>query len=281
MAKSKDPGFSDLSTREQVEVFYKGIDACFKFAHDELTPLVRQREKGTNDLRTRGIISTYYRMNLWLISLHRMNAREHLQGVAAGARSLFELLIDMRMLANDNSGKYVERFWAFPQVERFRVAQMAVDFKRRHPRVKLDVSHQEELIRQPGKEKEIRKVRHRLWGEDSRGKLKQPSHWSGVDLRKRARDLGKDFEELYVRIYPMMSWHVHSGLAAYAGMDADTLEVMVGLAYDLGREVFVRAIEICCRELDITGEISDFANKLKFVKLAPGIALLEMEERRK
>lgn len=45
MDSKKGQGFSDLSIREQAEIFYKWVDACFRFAQDELMPLLRTKGK--------------------------------------------------------------------------------------------------------------------------------------------------------------------------------------------------------------------------------------------
>jgi len=105
---------SDLPIRKRVGAFYKGTDAIAKFVEKELIEILRS-QLNLND-KEKAIIGTYLRMYAYLRSMVAMNHRIHFQGAASATRSLFELLLDMKMIAEDNSGELINKFHAFPKV---------------------------------------------------------------------------------------------------------------------------------------------------------------------
>ncbi len=177
-------GVSDLPTRTRVEAFYKGTDALAQFAESEMIPIL----KGQISLSDRGkaIVYTYYRMYAWVRSMVAMNGRIHFQGAAAAARSLFELLLDIKMLATDKTGELVNRFHAFPKIERFRVAKNIVSFCNDHPNdTKIDDSHQRAFINEPGKQQAIDQAIVSHWGTTKKRKT-EPSRT--LDREKGSRE---------------------------------------------------------------------------------------------
>ena len=111
---------TQLSVRQRVEAIYKGTDAISKFAEDVLVPVLRGQLNLNN--QENAVTGVYFRMCLWIRSLVAMNSRVHFQGAAAAARTLFELLLDIKLLVSDATGSMTDQFHAFPEVVRFRVA---------------------------------------------------------------------------------------------------------------------------------------------------------------
>jgi hypothetical protein len=202
-----------------------------------------------------------------------MNSRIDFQGAAA--RSLFELLLDIKILAADKTGDLVEKFHAFPEIEKFRVAKNIVSFCNSHPNdAKLDDSRQRAFVNEQGKQQTIDHTIVKHWGTTKKGKLNRPEHWTGKNVQARARNLGLEYEELYVEVYSLLSWYIHSGSTGYAGLSEETIEEAFGLAHIIAGKVFLEATRICA-EQKISKVIEGFRNMLDRVRLFPGKVLLE------
>jgi hypothetical protein len=215
----------------------------------------------------------------WIYSLVAMNSLRHIQGVAAATRSLFELLLDLNILARDTTDELVERFHNFVEVKRFDTAKKTVNFNNANPSlVNYDDSPQRTLLNTPGKEAHVKNLLLKHWP----GHKKCPDHWTGEDTRKRAVGLGPQFEELYVRTYSVLSWYVHPGSVCYAGMDANALENGFGWYHSLSQEFFLNATSVCGRQMkvDVAVGVGDFNTWLQGLRLTPGKVLVQEQIKR-
>ena len=89
----------------------------------------------------------YFKMHLLLGSAVTMNRLDHFQSVAALTRSLFELLLDMKIIAADKIGDAVKRYNEFPEIERYRRAQQLIAFDAQHlGQIKHDLSAQRTFV---------------------------------------------------------------------------------------------------------------------------------------
>lgn len=187
-------------------------------------------------------------MYLFLGSAITMNRLDHFQSVAALTRSLFESLLDMKILAADKIGDAVKRYNEFPEIERYRRAEQLIAFDARHPsRIKQDLSVQRAFVGDPARQARITSA--------IGSKRKYPDHWSGMNARDRARHAGE--EALYVEVYALLSWYVHAGAAGTAGMSKDALEFVFGICHGLIRQIFLEAISICAKATKIS-ELQEF-----------------------
>ena len=199
-----------------------------------------------------------------------MKSRIHFQGAAAAARALFELLLDMRTLVNDKTGQFVERFHAFPEIEKFRAAENLISFCDKHPNyAKIDVSQRRNFVNRPDKRKTINQTIVKYWGTTKKGRPNRPEHWTGKKVQKRAHDLGLKYEELYVRVYPLLSWHIHSGSTGYAGFSAEGIESAFGVSHSIAQEMFLEATVICAEEMKISEAIDSFSDKIASLRVTP------------
>jgi hypothetical protein len=72
--------------------------------------------------RERAVLSLFYRAMGYVASIRRLNHPMHVQAIAASARSLFELGLDMALFSQDQTDNSLRRTVAFTRVERYRVA---------------------------------------------------------------------------------------------------------------------------------------------------------------
>lgn len=267
--------FSELPIDKQIEAFYKGTDALAKFSKAVMIPIIDGQFKF--NAKERAVVGIYYRMYAWIKSMVAMNGVVHFQGSAAAVRSLFELLIDIKMLEEDEAGENVEKFHAFPGVERFKVAEKLVDFCDKYKgQIDINSTHQRNFINKKNKRQEIEQSKDKCWGRDKKGKTRQPKHWSGKDdIRKRAQDLGLKYEKIYMEIYPQLSWQIHSGSAGYAGLKEEHFKAIFLLCNSNAQKIFLEATTICANLLKITIALDWFKKAVEDLSLTSGRVLVE------
>jgi len=269
---------SDLSVRARVEAFYKGTLEVSKFAGSVMIPLLRG-QIGLKD-KEKAIVGTYFRMYLWIRSMAAMSSTSHFQAAAAAARSLFELLLDMEILAGDKTGQWVERFHVFPEVEKFRVAKNLVSFCDSHPNIEMrNISHRRAFIKKPGRRQRIYQSIVKHWGVTKKGRPKRPEHWTGEKVQKRAHDLGPKYEKLYVRVYPLLSWYIHSGSTGYVDFKLEGLEACFGVCHSVAQEVFLEATLICAHEMKISKVVESLPKIIDDLRHIPAKVLTEKQIR--
>lgn len=269
---------SDLSVRVRVEAFYKGTVEVSKFAGSVMIPLLRG-QINLND-KEKSIVGTYYRMYLWIRSMVAMNGRIYFQAAAAAARSLFELLLDMKILATDKTGQWVERFHVFPEIEKFRVAGNLMSFCDSHPNIVIrDVSHRRAFINKQGRRQRIHQSIVKYWGRTKKGKPNRPEHWTGKKVQKRAHHLGLKYEELYIRVYPLLSWYIHSGSTGYVDFSPEGLEACFGVSHSVAQEAFLEATLICAHEMKISKVLQGLPKVIADLRQTPAKVLTEEQIR--
>lgn len=265
---------SDLPVHKRVEAFFIGTKVLSEFAKSVIISVL-YGQLNLSD-REKAISGTYYRMYGWIRSMVVMNRREHFQGAAAAARTLFELLLDLKILATDETSDSVERFHAFPEVEKYRVAKKLVSFRDSHPNSTKDVSRQRKFLSSPGRKQKNDKAVIKFWGKTKKkGLPKHPKHWTGMSVFERARDLGIEYEELYHDAYPLLSWLIHSGSTGYAGLSEDALEAYFGRSHIIAQKTFIEATIICAEEFKISFLIKDLRIILEDIRLTPGKVIVE------
>jgi len=265
---------ADLPTKLRVGAFYKGTDAVSKFAESMMIPVLNGQINLSD--KEKAVVGTYYRMYGWVRSMVAMNHRLHFQGAAAAARSLFELLLDIKMLANDKNGYLADKFHAFPGVEKFRVAQNLVSFCMNNANsTKLDCSHQQTFINSPGKQQAVNETIIKFWGKTKKGAPNRPKHWTGKDIQKRSHDLGPEYEELYLETFSLFSWYIHSGSTGYAGLNEETLETCFGMSHSIAQKAFLEATVVCAEVMRISSVIFEFKEIIANLRLTPGRVLVD------
>jgi len=237
---------SDLPLKTIIDAYFDGTKHMQDFSHEVMIPQLKALLGPTaQEVALRDI---YFKMYLFLRSAITMNRLDHFQSVAGLTRSLFELLLDMKILATDKTGDAVKRYNEFPEIERHRRAEQLIAFDAKHPnQIKQDLSVQRAFVADPARQARVTSA--------IGPKRKYPDHWSGMNARDRARHAGE--ETLYVEVYALLSWYVHAGAAGTAGMGKDALESVFGICHGLIRRIFLEAISICAKATKIS-EMPEF-----------------------
>lgn len=183
--------------------------------------------------------------------------------------------MDLKLLVGDSTGSSVERYHAFPRVERFRAAQKIVEFSDKNLALKVECSRQRALVSNPSKEQEIDSLVVRLWGKDKKGDPNHPRHWSGKSLAKRIPPGAAEMEQIYSEYYPLLSWYVHSGSAGYAGLSENALRCCFALSHTIAQRASLGSIELMAKEMKIMQAVEWLPDAIEKTRLAPAMLLLQ------
>ncbi len=236
-------------------------------------------------------LGTFYRIHMLSSSCTRLNNKLDVNAVAIIARTLFELLLDLKLLSGSNcTPEVLEQFGAFPKVERFRKASRLVELQNEFPGVEknsfFNSDFRKTFANEPGRKDEIEALAIKLWGTTKKGKTAWPEHWTGRNIKDRADDFGSLYTQEYLEIYAMLSSYVHSGSAAYSGLSAEAIEGLYGIAMNISRKMYLEAILIISKTFHLNKVIENFSHIVEFLKDAPTQIMIEyglkkMEDKRK
>jgi hypothetical protein len=237
---------SDLPLKTIIDAYFDGTKHMHDFGREVMIPQLKALLGPTaQEIALRDI---YFKMHLLLGSAVTMNRLDHFQSVAALTRSLFELHLDMKILAADKTGDTVKRYNEFPEIERNRRAEQLIAFDAVHPgEIRQDLSAQRAFVSDPARQARVTTA--------IGPKRKYPDHWSGMNTRARAQRAGQ--EALYMEAYALLSWYVHAGAAGTAGMGKDALESVFGFCHGLIRRMLLDDIKVCAKATKIS-ELAEY-----------------------
>lgn len=267
-------GLEPVSFKKRIEASYEGTRAAESLAKEVMIPQLKALIKPSR--KEEALKGLYFRMYAWVRSLVSLNDTVHFQAAASAARSIFELLLDVKLLIDDKPKDAIDKFEAFTQVERFRVAKKYVDFKNNNPGLKYTKElSREKLVSKPGKESQINKLIELNWGKNKKGQPKKVEHWTSWKIDKRAKEAGKDYELLYHESFPLLSWYMHSSLAGFGGVTKEGLEVVFGKSHMLTVPLFLDATLLVARELKLLQAIPQLIDWVKEAELVVGQVIIE------
>ena len=183
----------------QVSAILERTGALSDLAEKQVSPVVRAKTART--LNEQALAGTYFRMALLSRTLAHLGDAQHFQVAAMVARTMFELLLDLKSLADRPD--LTDQFFAFTRVNRFQKADQLADFLQRNP--EIDPTPHRAAIRFAADAERRRKVEtecEKYWGrtnvakrhgrdvspaQPTKGELRWPKHWSGHDMFRRER----------------------------------------------------------------------------------------------
>ena len=233
------------------EKFYHAIRVLEEFDYKELRGVV----KGMLSLsdREKCYVATYYRAALNVHSLVFLNDPKHFQAIAQLARALFELAVDMRLVGVVD--RAAEKMFAFSDWERLKSAREVVSLRGTDNETTLA----EQFIHD--REAAITQRKNELWPQVDR-----LTHWSGMDLPTRVRQLSAPFGELYKEHYRRHSWYVHAGLAGVLNFEAEAFAAVAGMALQVAAECYVDVLKAVIAEIQLSKVVEDIYKRLDFAQ---------------
>jgi len=239
----------DDTLEKQAVAFFQGTKNLHDVTVQHVVPILEGMILKTP--HENALIDSYYRMLLWLRSLAKLDYPDHFQTVLNAVRSLFELLVDLKLLAKDPtlSGKY----HAFPFVTRFVAAKKYINHLDNDPTYsrpsRPDIRRT--FITDAANQTKFNDLRRQHWGVNTNGDLITPDHWSNLDLASRTRILGPAELRRYRDIYSQCSWYVHSGSAGIAGVSPDGIVVAFNWGHGWTQTLFLEGTEVMCQTLQL------------------------------
>ena len=269
-------GEAQVTAHMLADAAFEGIRATYIFHKVSLLPLL-QGFLNKNP-REQAIMALHYRIAAYLTSLYKLNDPLHFQTIAASARSLFELGLDMELFGKDSTAESLNRLNAFVSVERYRTAGKLVDFYSTKPVPQdRDLSKQRSLCADLKEKRHVEELNKKYWGHrNSKGDLLWPKHWSRFqETRGRARHVKGAWEEWYVWNYYMLSWHVHSGLTGTSNVPREAFDYFAAEAFQLSTDVLVEVYKILGREFHLDKAMDKWVESLTFLGQVIAMSLFD------
>ncbi|MFH1538767.1 MAG: DUF5677 domain-containing protein, partial [bacterium] len=128
-----------LPIKKQIELCLEKVRAISYFAQSRIISPADERE----DLAEKqtAMLKIFRRMNMLVSSIMYLHKSEHFQIVGAAARTLFEMIVDLKALSIDETGAALERYLRFSEIELYRWGKDVVKFYEENPdRLQFDIS---------------------------------------------------------------------------------------------------------------------------------------------
>ncbi|MDD2902688.1 MAG: DUF5677 domain-containing protein [Syntrophales bacterium] len=260
---------------------FEGVRAAHTFQKFYLEPLLQGLIN--QNPREQALMGLHYRIVTYLMSLRKLNGPIHFQAIAASARSLFELGLDIALFSHDTTNDSLDRLHAFTRVERYRVAKKTVDFFSNYSLPKnWVISPQQSVCADPQEEAQVKALSLRYWQREP--PKNWPKHWSRFqDIRSRAHHVDRLhnvqfpnwWQKRYILTYYMLSWHVHSGLTGVTNLRQETFEGFAFEAFQLSTDVVLESYKILGRELRLSTAMPEWDDRLSFLGRVIGLALVD------
>jgi hypothetical protein len=219
-------------------------------------------EHAQSDRRRYCLEAPWDRSKKWMLTLTKLNQPSDFQAVSAANRSLFEITVDMCLLHADTSGERGRACYLWAMSERMRHVEGVVSF---FPTGGVELAttfagfeefHNDEKAAYD-------EVRRTLW-PGKQGQPRHPSRWTGrsgiaddlaeADIAFRdtiCSILGMSLQAYYKSEYRLLSWAVHSGIAATWAADWDRLAALSGRAFMKAADLALICTRILIEDVDL------------------------------
>ena len=262
----------DVTTHELISSYHDGLKEAVGFVQSRVIGILDGQINLSQ--QEEAVLGIFLRIHALACSLVRLNQKIDFNAVAVIARTLFELLLDIKLLSSPNiKQKELDRFFAFSEIDRFRKARRIVDLQNKHPELVnnslLDSTKRKEFVEKTGVKDAIELKVDDLWGRNKKEKLNWPNHWSGSTIKKRAEINGPLYEQEYLEVYSLLSSYAHGGSSAYSGLSQKALESVYGISLEYARKMYIESLLICSDFFNLKDGIVSFSQVITFLKNAP------------
>jgi len=251
---------------------YQGTQRSYQYLQDHVIPVLQSMLSRTE--YEESLVGAYYRSHLLMRSLVKLDHPDDFQAVRSLARSMFELLLDMKSLQRDPA--LSKRYSSFPMIERMRTAIQVADFVAAHLSTALNTKykHQIALAGDTNTLQECEDTLRDVFGittNISADRARRfPKSWSRSDIKTQATRSGLEDEENYVAEYPVGSWFVHGGFVGMQGITFDGFVNAYGRGHLLAQKSCHGSTFIIGKELKLFDAQIDLWTNLKELQSLPG-----------
>ena len=264
---------SKIPMDSSLKAFYSGCERCADFSQKVIIPALNGVLKLSK--KEEILIGIYRSMHCWMKAVALLNHPVYFQTVATAARSIFELVLDIKLITDDTIENGLKKFKEFPKIERYRIIREFAEFQINNPDIKSNVSSKRmEIASDKNKEKEI-DVLAKLWGKNR----KNIRHWSDLGIKKRAEKASVEYERFYYESFALLSLYVHSGLAGTINMSEEGLKAVYGNSTRIIHDMFLTAVSIIAKEFKFDKAIPKFEEWMRKLDSVPGEVILREKEK--
>lgn len=267
----------DFTQKELLDSYFDAHVKAINYTSEKILPLV-DAIINMSDFEEM-LIGLLYRIHLVASSLTRLNQNLDFSSVVILSRTIYEINVDIHLVKSANH-KLVEQYKSFPIVERYKRAFEVVKIEKNNPDTKFKHIFRKDsydsFVNETQRKSEIESLVKKHWGSNKKGALNWPNHWSGQKLKERVESLGKQNVLEYLEFYSMLSWHVHSGSASYAGLSPESLEGTFAIALEYARKTYLESILIIVEKLKLSDKIVNFIQETDSLLQAPTQFMIEL-----
>jgi hypothetical protein len=261
-----------LSREEQAAALVKGTRSLHALMEDTVC-FVIMGQVGKTDIE-QAIAATFYRITLLLQGLTCLYDPSQFQMANSVARTVFELVLDVKALCADRS--LAAKFFAFSRVVKFRKAEQLVAFLNANPAIdRTPHQHAIQFASDTQRKQEVEQQCIQHWGTNTKGAPNWPDHWSGKSIAERSHNAGPEFEEMYRSEFFLQSQYVHAGPVGIQDLDRDALICSFAIAHQLVQQLSEAAINIVGEEFHLFDTNLELRDKLRRLSAIPGFYAVE------
>ena len=193
--------------------YYRALHESVDFVEQKIIPILSGQLNLSQ--KEEAILGIFYRVHALASSLTRLNKKIDFNAVAIVARTIFELLLDLKILASPSLSSHdLKKFRAYAEFARFRSADKLLKFQALNPGIEENAffkgDFRKQFVEASGKRTSVESTVVSLWGKDKNGNPKWPDHSTGRNIRERANECGPLYEQKYLEIYSLLNWYAHS-----------------------------------------------------------------------
>jgi hypothetical protein len=238
-----------------------GTQALSEFGHLVMEPVFRSQLELTD--RETAIGMTFYRLLAAVHTLSDLRRPYQFQAISGQTRLIFELCVDIHLLAKKKIINDVEKFHGFTRAARFSAAYKTIEFYKLHPELEDpgDAEERRALVETPGKKDEIEALCERLWNTH-----KAPEHWSGLRWSEQLKLLEPEIHEWYVQWSSLHAWFIHGGGAGVGGLPPQAFQAVEVICREKVKSIVPEAYRLVAVEMHMHRALPNFFDELDRVK---------------
>lgn len=238
-----------LSIDKLASASYEELKAIVEVAKKHIEPISSTIKDG-ND-KEAAIHAIYKRQYAWGKTLIKLDSRSDFQALAAAARSMFELAVDMRLISENKISDCVPKYHSFSEVDRYKRSQQIVTYvKDSRGASRIDDTENQKHINDTATKTKVDQLLNQYW-KNKQGKTHCPVHWSGFGMPNRVALLDIDYQDTYWKLYKSLSWHIHSGTAGYSGFNTDFFYTSAAICFCTCKKMLIDTIRIYAKTFSI------------------------------
>lgn len=270
-----DFDWSKIAPEDRINVCHGALVKTWLFSRNRIIGSLQGKEDGRT--KRTAFLHSFGRMYCLVHSMVNLGNKddlrvlvaEHNLALAGCLRAILEIFLDINLLARNIVDRGPEKFFSFENVERHRIAKNSLQLHEEYKHLSEDQLDRMKSYADGGSDAEIRMndLIIGLWGVTKREKPNRPSHWTGMTVIQRVKNLGKDYVRYYQHSYHYCNWSLHSGYTDFLMANKEIASLFCAHIYNLANKMFTLAIDVLIDELPEILNVEDLKSEFKKVQL--------------